>query len=239
MHRRSLLALFAAFAFVAAGCGDDDTTSTEDTTTSTEDTAGDDAAADPVDDDGGTDAALCDAYFALVDDVSVSNAQDLLDTLEQPMPPGVQQELDDIVDGVATQTSSTQGYVGPICGHDAAVDDHGPEGDDVYEGEVQSTVESVCLDLFDAWSTDDRASAEMLGEADAIDDLFAHPFSPPAGSGVRMNDVGDCFYAIPDGVAEVAIADSDLEAFVIGITWYPDTTFFDDAERADRFDTAS
>ena len=266
---KKLLAGLAALTLVLGACsGDDDDTETTDTTVADDtgtDTADDadtgsdddtdtdtgsddsDTATDPgtdtdevmsADDTSDIDS-LCNAYFALIDGPSPDTASELLTLIEEPRPAGVELELSDIVSGASTETAATQGYVGPICGHDAAVNDHGDEGGFSDEESTLSTFQSVCLDLFDAWSLGDRVAATGLGDEAAIDTLFANPFSPPAGSGIRISDFGDCFYAIPDGVADVVIADSDVEAFVVDITWYPDDTFFDDPDRSARFEDAS
>lgn len=232
MSGRSLFAIIAAAALVVTACSSD---SADDSAPDPDENSSDLIDSDPGDGSLSELEALCGAYADFVADTSAETADALRAVLSEPMPGGVQQELDDIVDGVGSASERTDGYVGPICGESGEETDAG-DGD---EGEAASTITSVCFDLHDAWASGDREAASFFGDEAAIDDLFTVDFSPPAGAGAKVNDVGDCFYEIPGRIAEIVIADSDLEAFAVEITWYSDDEFFDDSDRAARLEAAS
>ncbi len=264
-RRRILVGVLVAATTLLGACGDDDTDEADDAGEVVDDEStvdGSEGSDGDEDGDGSTDTddlgdeddiaadetlALCDAYDELLFEPTPASAGAVLAELEQPAPPGVEEELQAIVAGTSDDISSTRGYVGPVCGdvepEEAAEDpeDFGGFEDAAAgdEGPASSTIESVCLALFDAWSAGDRAAASDLGDAGAIDELFAQAFDAPAGNPVRINDVGDCFYAVPSGVAEIVIADSDVQAFVVQVIWYPDDTFFDDPDNVARFESGN
>lgn len=180
---------------------------------------------------------LCTEYEDFLADSSAEAAATFLHP-EDPLahPTGVAQTLQDLADGIDVDVEPVIGYWDPVCFPEEFADEGGEAGEG---GAFPATVEEACLALADAWELDDRAAAEDFSDPAALDELFANPFEPPAGSSVRLSDVGDCFLIASTGIADVQIADSDLEAFVTDLVWYPGDTFFDDEDRSARFDEAS
>jgi hypothetical protein len=103
---------------------------------------------------------------------------------------------------------------------------------------VAVTPIEACVRLFESWGAGDLAAASRVATEDVAAELFAHPFSPPGGSGIGGSG-RDCFYDNGTEFAEVAIEFVEGTARAVAITWYPAEVFLGDNLLLNRFNAGS